>query len=371
MAYKVTMQKSAAQEAAIREGAIQELSKSSEPSASKVTIKEARTKLARMNLSDQFLFDEVMEYQDAFEAAVIILTGREVRLLGKAETEKEFRISPELRKSRLDSVAMDESRRVYTMEMQKRNTKNLRRRSRLYQGHVDVSMMAPGTVDFNSLKDVCQIMVTPFDIFGRRLYRYTFVSMCVECPDLYLGGGAWRIFINTKGKNPQEFTQEFLDFMKYITRSTDARAEATESERIKTIHKRVKEVKKSEVTNMRLVKRWEELDLERAEAREKGWKEGREEGRAEGKAVDRAEGKAVGRAEGKAVGRAEGKAEGKADSILMLLEDLGEVPEDLAVRVREQKEDSVLCRWLKLAARAAGLEEFRKEINASGGKMAG
>ena len=57
----------------------------------------------------------------------------------------------------------------------------------------------------------------------------------MECPDLYLGDGAWRIFINTKGKNPQEF----LDFMKYITRSTDARAEA----------------------------------------REKGWKEGREEGR--------------------------------------------------------------------------------------------
>ena len=198
-------------------------------------------------VSAQFLFDEVMEYQDAFEAAVSILTGREVRLMGKAETEKEFRISPELRKSRLDSVAMDESRRVYPMEMQKRNTKNLRRRSRLYQGHVDVSMMAPGTVDFNSLNDVCQIMVTPFDIFGRKLYRYTFVSMCVECPDLYLGDGAWRIFINTKGKNPQVFTKELLDFMKYITRSTDARAEA----------------------------------------REKGWKEGRAEGRSEGRAEGR------------------------------------------------------------------------------------
>ncbi len=275
MAYKVTMGKLAARDEADRETAV-----------SGVTIQEAKARLADMNLVDQFLFDEVMEHQDAFQAVISILMGKEIPLLGKTETEKEFRVSPELRQARLDSVAVDENHIVYIVEMQKRNKKNSRRRSRFYQGHVDVSMMVPGTPDFNSLKDVCQIMVTPFDIFGRGLYRYTFRGVCVECPDLEIGDGAWRVFINTSGKNSHEFPQEFLDFMEYITESTDTRAQASESEKIKTIHKRVKEVKESEMMGIKLMRRWEELQWEKAEARAEGREEGREEGRAEGRTYE-------------------------------------------------------------------------------------
>lgn len=159
---------------------------------------------------------------------------------------------------------------VYMVEMQKRSTKDLRKRSRLYQGHVDVSLMEPGTADFNILKDVCQIMVTPFDVFGRGLYRYTFKGVCLECPDLEIGDGAWRVFINTKGKNSHEFSREFLDFMKYITKSTGARAQASGSDKIKVIHKRVKEVKQSERIGVELMWKWEEMALERAEGREEG-----------------------------------------------------------------------------------------------------
>lgn len=298
--------------------------------ARKITKARAKAKLAKMNLVDQFLFNEVMEYQDAFEATVSILLNKEIRFLGKAETEKEFRISPELRQTRLDSVAAGEDHKIYMVEMQKRNTKNLEKRSRLYQGHVDISLMTPGTVDFNSLRDVCQIMVTPFDIFGRGLYRYTFKGVCLECPDLEIGDGAWRIFINTKGKNPDKFSPEFLDFMEYITDSTDVRAENTASEKIKTIHKRVKEVKQWEKRGVRFMKRWEELALERED----------------------------------------GKAEGKAEDILELLGELGDVPEDLAESVWKQKEDQVLRRWLRLAARAAGIEEFREKMNMPEGNLA-
>lgn len=305
----------------------------------KVTEAEARTKLAKMNLVDQFLFNEVMEYQDAFEATVSILLNEEIRLLGKAETEKEFRISPELRQTRLDSVAAGENRKVYMVEMQKRNTKNLKKRSRLYQGHVDISLMEPGTADFNSLRDVCQIMVTPFDIFGRGLYRYTFRGVCLECPDLEIGDGAWRVFINTEGKNPDKFSREFLDFMGYITDSTDACADNIASEKIKTIHKRVKEVKQWEKRGVKFMQRWEELVLEREEGREEGHREG--------------------------------KAEGKAEDILELLGELGDVPGDIAARIWKQKEDQVLRRWLKLAARAAGIEEFRKGINVAEKEFAG
>lgn len=79
---------------------------------------------------------------------------------------------------------------------------------------------------------------------------------------------------------------------------------------------------------------------------------------------------ALEREDGKAEGKAEGKTEGKAEDILELLGELGDVPEDIAERVWKQKEDQVLRRWLRLAARAAGIEEFRKEINMAEGNLA-
>lgn len=156
------------------------------------------TKLEELNLVDRFLFDETME--------------------------KEFRISPELRQVRLDVVGMDEEKTIYHTEMQKRDTKNLEKRSRYYQAQMDVSLLEPGSVDFRQLNDTCFILIAPFDIFGRGLYRYTFEGTCRECPDLKLNDGAVRVFINTKGNNKEEFSQEFLDFMNYATETTDEAA---------------------------------------------------------------------------------------------------------------------------------------------------
>ena len=89
--------------------------------------------------------------------------------------------------------------------MQKKDTKNLRKRSRLYQAQLDVSLLEPGTVNFNQLNDSCFILIAPFDLFGKGLYRYTFEGMCRECPELKIEDGAVRVFINTKGEEPGGF----------------------------------------------------------------------------------------------------------------------------------------------------------------------
>jgi len=96
----------------------------------------------------------------------------------------------------------------------------------------------------------------------------------------------------------------------------------------------------------------------REESEQEGIKKGREEGRAEG----REEGRAEGRVEGRAEGRVEGKAEGKAEDILELLEDLGEVPEELRQKVMGQKDLDVLKKWHKLAARVKSVGEFTEGL---------
>ncbi len=283
------------------------------------------TKLNDLNLIDRFLFSETMEDRDAYQAAVSILLEKEIALLEKPETEKELRVSPDLRQVRLDVISMDDAHCLYYTEMQQRNTGNLRKRSRYYQAQLDVSLLEPGSKDFNLLNDSCLILIAPFDLFNRGLYRYTFEGTCLECPDLKLEDGAVRVFINTTGKNRQEFSQEFLDFMKYINTTTDQIASTTASHKIKLIHDKVKKVKLSERMGVKYMQLWEEKAYIMEEARAEGLALGRTEGitlgRTEGIALGRTEGIALGRTEGIALGRAEGRAEGRSEGITAFILD--------------------------------------------------
>ncbi len=230
--------------------------------------------LQKLNLEDKFLFNETMEDETVYADTVSILLERELEFLNPSQTEKELRISTQLRQIRLDVLNVEKDGSVYYTEMQKKNTYNLVKRSRYYQSQMDVSLLEPGETDFNRLNDACLILVAPFDIFGKGLYRYTFEGVCRECPDLKLNDGSTRIFINTKGTNSEEFSQEFLDFMEYITDTSDAVAESTESVRIKRIHKKVTAIRKSEKAGVKLMQKWEELAYARQEGEVAGYERG-------------------------------------------------------------------------------------------------
>lgn len=234
-----------------------------------MTKREPRS-LQDLNLVDRFLFDEIMDVSGMYQIAVNILLENKADLLDKTQTEKEFRISPLLRAVRLDVVGMDTDGRVYYTEMQQRNTENLLKRSRYYQGQLDVSLLEPGSVDFNLLNDSCLILIAPFDIFGRGLYRYTFCGVCQECPDLKLQDGAVRVFINTNGTNRKDFSREFLDFMEYLMNTTDENAAKTVSGRIKAMHREVQRIRASEEMGVKFMQKWEERVYDRLDGKAEG-----------------------------------------------------------------------------------------------------
>ncbi len=60
-----------------------------------------KTPLERLNLTDRFLFAETIDDPEAYEAMVGILLENEIELLERTQTEKELRVSPELRAVRL------------------------------------------------------------------------------------------------------------------------------------------------------------------------------------------------------------------------------------------------------------------------------
>lgn len=60
------------------------------------------------------------------------------------------------------------------------------------------------------------VMITPFDLFGYGLYRYTFQMKCEEIPELKLDDGATRIFLNTRGEHPELVPSELIELLKYM-----------------------------------------------------------------------------------------------------------------------------------------------------------
>ena len=79
------------------------------------------------------------------------------------------------------------------------------------------------------------------------------------------------------------------------------------------------------------------------EGRQKGLQEGRQEGLQEG------------RQEGESLG----DLNRRRQDILDLLEDLGEVPEDIRCHILAEKDTDILHKWLRVAAKAESFSAFR------------
>lgn len=243
--------------------------------------KDKRT-LKDLNLMDKFLFDETMEDKDNMKTLLDIVLGQDTHLKYPPQTEKEFRNSKENRQIRLDVYAIDEDYVVYDTEPQKQNTKNLPKRSRLYQGLIDSNLLPPGSIDFNALNTVIIIMIMPFDLFGYELYQYTFRMKCEEISELELEDGATRIFLNSHGKHPEFVNPELIELLEYMEKSTDTVAKKCESKRIHQIHERITKLKSSKEMEIKYMQKWEEKEIERQEAYAEGERVGEKRGRTEG-----------------------------------------------------------------------------------------
>ena len=228
--------------------------------------------LQELTLFDRFLFNEAMEIPEAHEAVLRIILGDEkLKLLSQVQTEKEMQTAPWLRSIRLDTFSMDQDKTIYNTESQKRRNTDLIKRSRFYQGVIDSSLLAPGTRSFNLLNDTCIIMITPFDLFGKGRYCYTFHPYCEEEPDLKLDDGAVRIFLNSHGTNRNEVSEELVALLEYME-TMDADKIGDDSENLKKLHEYVEQIKASEEIGVKYMQKWEELEYEREDAREEGRK---------------------------------------------------------------------------------------------------
>ena len=284
-------------------------------------LKLEKKELRELNLLDRFLFAEAIEDPETMELILEIILGKDIVLKYLPQTEKEQRSFLWSRQVKLDVWAQDMDNTIYDAEVQKYNTKDLPKRSRLYNSMIDSKLLAPGTVGFGALNDVYIIIITPFDLFGKGLYRYTFNMSCEEVPGLKLEDGATRIFLNTRGVDEKGVSRELIQLLRYFESSTETAAVSSNSERILKLHNKIAHIKTSEEIGVKFMNAWEENLLYR------------QDGYEEGIAVGEARGLKNGLENGIKIGEKQGFKNGetqKAEKIALKLKAKGMSDEEVA-----------------------------------------
>lgn len=181
-------------------------------------------------------------------------------------------IAKDSRSVRLDVYLKDGKGTVYNVEIQAACRKNLPKRTRYYQGMIDLNAIEKGA-DYSELPRSFVIFICTFDAFGEGRRVYTFRNVCKENSRLLLNDGTYKIFFNTAGTRGR-ISKDARNILKYIESSTPG-DEFTE--KLAQEMQKIKENKEWKVEYMTLLMR----------EREK-YKEGKAEGKAEGIAEGRA-----------------------------------------------------------------------------------
>lgn len=280
---------------------------------------ERRKKLQELTIKDNFMFGAVMAEEENCRRLLELVLEMPIERVEMIK-EKSLSYHPEYKGVRLDIYAKDWKNTRYNVEMQVKKTTDLGKRSSFYHSQMDMEMLASGR-PYTELADSFVIFLCDFDPFGENRYRYTFQNICKESKALYLGDGKVTMFLSTKGRNEGEVPQALVKFLTYMGADLEESQQDFQDELVKRFQQSVSRVKTSREMEEKFMVLEEML---------------REE-------------------------RREGRVQGKAEEIISFLTDLGFVPEELSQRILKEKDLSLLSGYLKLAARAESLEQFRKE----------
>ena len=206
-----------------------------------------------LRFRDDFMFGKVMEDPELCREVLECLLQRPVGRLKELETQKEFRYTADGKPIRLDVYNEDSDRIIYDAEMENLNHKSVKshelpKRSRFYQGSIDVDYMNKGN-SYKRLPESDILFICTFDPFKRGLSQYTFRERCDEDTGLLLGDGTVKIFFNCcyQGKDIAGGLRELYDYI-----LTDR----AESELTRKIDRAVAKSRKNEVWRTQYMKEW-------------------------------------------------------------------------------------------------------------------
>ena len=169
---------------------------------------------------------------------------------------------------RFDVYTKDDNR-IFDLEMQTTDTKNLPKRARYYQSIIDMDNLSKGE-NYTKLKDSYVIFLCLDDIFHKTLPVYTFENICREDKKTKLNDRTYKVFFNAAECDKLK-TKEERDFFHFL------KGESAGTGLSQSILEKVEFAKKN-MTWRRQYMTWQQtIDEEKNYAREEGREEGAHE----------------------------------------------------------------------------------------------
>ena len=167
-----------------------------------------------LTITDDFMFCKVMSDPDICKELLEILLHIKIERLVFQEPQKSFRLTSESRGIRLD-VYVKDSNRVFDIELQTTNERNLELRTRYYQGVMDISELEKGEF-FSNMKESYIIFICMFDPFGAEIPIYTVKQTFAENDKLIFNDKTHKIFYNVKAFEKIANDVETKAFLEYL-----------------------------------------------------------------------------------------------------------------------------------------------------------
>lgn len=208
----------------------------------------------------------------------------------------------------------------YNVEMQVRKKKSLGKRSRYYHSQMVTEYLESGE-EYETIPDTFVIFVCDFDPFGEGLYCYTFRNECQEDKNVRLEDGSCTIFLNTRGRNEAEVPEGLVRFLKFVTADLEESEGDFQDKLVRQFQETIRRIKTDREMGEHYMIFEEMLKEEKQE----------------------------------------GRLEARKEDILELLEELGEIPEELQEKIGKLEDVTKLKSLLKMAVRADSIAAFEKE----------
>lgn len=276
--------------------------------------------LKELTIKDNFMFGATMVKPENCKGLLEMTLQIPIARV-EINIEKTMIYNPEYKGVRLDVYAKDEKNTHYNVEMQAVRKLALGKRSRYYHSQIDMEMLDRGH-DYEELPNSYVIFICDFDPFNQRKYCYTFKSICKETDETDLEDGRVTIFLSTEGENEDEVPIEMVKFLKFVKADLVTCMDDFEDDFVSKLQKTMQEIKVSREMEGRYMSMALWLHDERKEGKE------------------------------------EGKLEERASALLDVLEEKGEVSEELEEKIFAEESMEVLRNWFKLAVKVSSVEEF-------------
>ena len=223
-------------------------------------------KYEELDITDPFIFAKVMSEKELCKPLLENILNIKIRDIVYVDYEETIQMTAKSKGIRLDIYVEDDDNTVFNLEMQTTTYKELPKRSRYYQGIIDLNMIEKGE-SYDILKESYVIFICTFDFFEKGRSVYEFENVCLEDSEIKLNDGTHKIFLNTKG-DKSDINKELKSLLEYFDGS-EPESELTRKIDIKVIAARKNERWRREYMSLQM-----EMNLKYRE----GLKDGEEKG---------------------------------------------------------------------------------------------